>query len=106
MWCNPQKHERGCHHLAPNTREGTKQGEPGVTGKAWYVSPAAGQAEGIETDRDEGLQALVLTCCSFRSLLLTCCMKPALTPGMGRLEGEMGRWSSGEPVFIRLSVRE
>lgn len=39
-------------------------------------------------------------------LLLTCCMKLALTPGMGRFEGAMGRWSRGEPVLILLSVRE
>lgn len=38
--------------------------------------------------------------------LLTCWVKAEFPPGIGKFDGAMGRWSSGEPVFILLSVNE
>lgn len=36
----------------------------------------------------------------------TCCVKVVLPPGIGKLDGAMGRRSRGEPVLFLLSVRE
>lgn len=36
----------------------------------------------------------------------TCWLKLLLPPGMGRFEGAIGKRSNGEPVLLRLSVRE
>lgn len=36
----------------------------------------------------------------------TCCVKAVLPPGIGKLEGAMGRRSRGEPVLFLLSVKE
>lgn len=36
----------------------------------------------------------------------TCCVKAVFPPGIGKLDGAIGRRSRGEPVLFLLSVRE
>ena len=43
---------------------------------------------------------------SISLLFCTCCVKAVFPPGIGKLDGAMGRRSRGEPVLFLLSVRE